>query len=206
MQSKFVFCDLDGTILDDRLRHYDCYEAIVNMYGGMPIPSDCYWHGKRTKMPKQTLLEKSKFLGTLEQYDQAWLDLIETERFLSREILKEGAAEKLLDISRDSSSLVLVTMRRDRALLIRQLEKLGILSYFDEVWTGSPMTMEKADFARRCESHNNVVIGDTEADREFAQAIGGKFIMVSDGLRDPSVLEADCYVDTFSSIQLTGNP
>ena len=59
----YVFCDLDGTLLEDKQRHYECYKAIVKKYGGNCIPLDEYWNDKRNKVKRTVLLEKTGFQG-----------------------------------------------------------------------------------------------------------------------------------------------
>ena len=60
---NYVFCDLDGTLLEDKQRHYECYKAIVKKYGGNCIPLDEYWNDKRNKVKRTVLLEKTGFQG-----------------------------------------------------------------------------------------------------------------------------------------------
>ena len=63
-----IFCDLDGTLLEDKKRHYECYKDIIIQYGGNPISKDEYWNGKRHKIRCDDLLKKSEFKESMELY------------------------------------------------------------------------------------------------------------------------------------------
>ncbi len=177
---NYVFCDLDGTLLEDQQRHYECYKAIVKKYGGNCIPPDEYWNDKRNKVKRTVLLEKTGFQGTYDDYLSEWLALIETPDFLKYETLKPDTLSFLEWLRDNSEHIVLTTQRRNRKNLLGQLEKLGISGYFEEVVSGD----NKTDILDGKYNKDSLVIGDTEADEETAKRLGCTFIAVTDGIRE----------------------
>ena len=188
----YVFCDLDGTLLEDKQRHYECYKAIVKKYGGICIPPDEYWNGKRDKVKRTVLLEKSGFQGTYDDYLSAWLALIETPEFLKYETLKPDTLSFLEWLRDNSEHIVLTTQRRKRNNLLSQLEKLGISGFFEEVASGD----HKTDILEGEYNKDSLVIGDTEADEETAKRLGCTFIAVTDGLREEKCFD-NCEIIRF---------
>ena len=177
---NYVFCDLDGTLLEDKQRHYECYKAIVKKYGGNCIPLDEYWNDKRNKVKRTVLLEKTGFQGTYDDYLSEWLAIIETPEFLKYESLKPDTLSFLDRLRDNSEHIVMTTQRRDRKSLLKQLEDLGISDYFEEILSGE----QKTDLLSAAYGKDSLVIGDTEADEETAKRLGCTFIAVTDGIRE----------------------
>ena len=197
----YVFCDLDGTLLEDKQRHYECYKAIVKKYGGNCIPPDEYWNGKRDKLKRTVLLEKSGFQGTYDDYLSEWLALIETPEFLKYETLKPDTLSFLEWLRDNSEHIVLTTQRRKRNNLLSQLEKLGISGFFEEVASGD----HKTDILEGEYNKDSLVIGDTEADEETAKRLGCTFIAVTSGLRNEKYLTADRIITGLKEIYESGD-
>ena len=198
---NYVFCDLDGTLLEDKFRHYECYKAIVKKYGGNCIPLDEYWNDKRNKVKRTVLLEKTGFQGTYDDYLSEWLALIETPEFLKYETLKPDTLSFLEWLGDNSEHIVLTTQRRNRENLLCQLENLGISGYFEEVVSGN----HKTDILDGKYNKDSLVIGDTEADEETAKRLGCTFIAVTSGLRNEKYLTADRKITGLKEIYESGN-
>ena len=198
---NYVFCDLDGTLLEDKQRHYECYKAIVKKYGGNCIPPDEYWNDKRNKVKRTVLLEKTGFQGTYDDYLSEWLALIETPEFLKYETLKPDTLSLLEWLGDNSEHIVLTTQRRNRENLLSQLEKLGISGFFEEVASGD----HKTDILDGKYNKDSLVIGDTEADEETAKRLGCTFIAVTSGLRNEKYLTADRKITGLKEIYESGN-
>lgn len=197
----YVFCDLDGTLLEDKQRHYECYKTIVKKYGGNCIPPDEYWNDKRDKVKRTVLLEKTGFQGTYDDYLSEWLALIETPEFLKYETLRPDTLSFLEWLRDNSEHIVLTTQRRNRKNLLGQLEKLGISGYFEEVVSGD----NKTDILDGKYNKASLVIGDTEADEETAKRLGCTFIAVTSGLRNGKYLAADRKITALKELYESGN-
>lgn len=196
-----VFCDLDGTILDDGLRHYNCYKDIVKKYGGKCIEFEEYWQDKRNRVKRTELLIKSNFGGTYEEYLNAWNEMIETEKYLKYEVPKLHAFETLQWLKDNSDHLILVTMRQRENTLLKQLTCLGIIDFFEIIKCINPIKGKKSDIISTKYNKRSIVIGDTEADKELAIASGCEFIAVTDGLRSKEFFGHEKYcINSFCEI------
>lgn len=172
----FVFCDLDGTILEDKMRHYMCYKDIVYQYGGTPINMDEYWNDKRNNVKLSVILEKSDFKERYKIYSNEWLQRIEQERYLKYEVLKPNIKRTIKYIKKSVKQFNLVTMRSNKYNLMKQLEYLQIREYFDSIYVGSSsLGYRKCDLVDSFYGKRALVIGDTEDDMEFANKIGSFF-------------------------------
>lgn len=199
-KAEIIYFDLDGTILDETMRHYRCYCDIVAKYGGKSISLDEYWKDKRNKQKRTILLEKTHFGGTYDDYLGEWLNRIEQMDYLIQETLKPGVIQFLKSQKKKKKKLILVTMRRCKENLMKQLNHLGLIDYFDEIVTGDPTKTKKEDLIEPSNEKKAIVIGDTEAEMKLAQKVSAKYIAVTTGLREPQYLEADFYVEQISEL------
>lgn len=85
---------------------------------------------------------------------------------------------------RKKHSLILITARRDRKLLIKQLKKLGLFKYFDEI-----INTEKQPKSKFIKYDNGVIIGDTEDDIEAGLSHNLKTFAVLSGARTKEQLK-----------------
>ncbi len=189
-----VICtDLDGTLLDDQQRHYRCYLAILERFGGVPISADQYWNEKRLGKNRKELLAESQFGGTYEDYMQYWKDWIEKDDFLLFETLKPGVIPALEILRSQTDRFLLVTMRQKKMQLLKQLRHLELDIFFDEIIAGNPFIKEKSSLVSFPSSSQCLVIGDTEADEALADQLNADFLAVTSGLRDPSFFQSPDY-------------
>lgn len=194
-----ILCDLDGTILEDKRRHYECYKDIISCYGGRCVSIEEYWEGKRNKESRKELLRKSEFKGTENQYLKMWGENIETEKYLAYEKMRPGMCDTLSFLKRCTRLLILVTMRKNQQNLERQLCELNIKDFFDAVYCGDAgIKKRKKDLKLENAGKGILVIGDTEDDMFLAKEMEGEFIAVTDGLRDRRYLDAQYYVENLN--------
>lgn len=189
-----VICaDLDGTLLDDKQRHYHCYLAIIEKYGGTPVSCDQYWDKKRHGKNRKELLKESHFGGTYEDYMRCWKDWIEDDAFLLYETIKPGAISALEMLRSKTDQFLLVTMRQKKTQLMKQLRRLELDKYFDQIIAGDPFAKEKSSLISFSPSTHCLVIGDTETDEALANHLNADFLAVISGLRDPSFFHSPDY-------------
>lgn len=212
-----IILDLDGPILDGKLRHYQCYSEILTESGFAPLTADEYWNMKRRKLDRHQQLAASGADGIYQQFLQSWLQRIEDKSYLALDRLQPGVLEKLQEWKSYGIGLILVTMRNKESNLRWQLGSVGLLPLLDKVVAVGTDGDEscKADAARpyveQSDRASILWIGDTEADINAARLLGIKVCVVGCGLRTmeyltslkPDFLVSDLKSVNFSKMRLT---
>lgn len=199
---NYIFCDLDGPILDGKWRHYNCYKDILAVFGGKAIPLREYWEMKRNKLSRNILLEKSAFEGSYEDYFSEWMNRIEQKKYLRFDRLKPQVKETLAKWRDYTEKLWLVTQRHDGGNLKWQLSELGIMGCFDDIVV--PPLLEKGAKYKMLKDicfSSAIFIGDTEEDMDAARQLKVNFVAVTTGLRNESFLKADYYAKEIKDIK-----
>ncbi|MBQ4068850.1 MAG: HAD hydrolase-like protein [Lachnospiraceae bacterium] len=191
----YIFLDLDGPILDGRLRHYNCYKDIIEEMGGTPLDIDVYWNNKRRGLNKRIVCEESGISGEYSEFIEKWKNRIEDIKYLKYDVLKPGCLEAIQTMKSVGKKVCLVTLRNNKENLFSQLKWLGIKEIFSEivVCAGSeinPKYLALNDYV----FDKAVLIGDTEIDIEAADMLKIEFIGIINGLRTKSIFEDKiCY-------------
>ncbi len=130
---RTLVLDLDGPILDGRLRHYACYRRILRAHGYAPIGLQDYWRMKRGRAGRREQLAASGAETLYEEFSRAWLEQIERPELLALDRLQDGVTTKLREWRDRGTRMILATMRRYPERLEEQLVSLGIRAFFDHV-------------------------------------------------------------------------
>lgn len=197
--------DLDGTLLDVREKYYRLHSRIANDLKYRPLRESAFWALKRQKCSLEELLpdwgESAR-----DEYHDFWQANIESPTYTRHDRLLPGAEEVLTTLLQ-SYSLVLITARRERPELRRQLLRLGMGRYFRYlIVTGdTPAMTTKAELARRWVVHQPsaplLLVGDTEEDIKCARVIGAAAIGVLTGLRNRKMLQTHCPDEIIDSVR-----
>ena len=192
-----VFLDLDGPLLDGKTRHYRCYQSILESFGLKPVDIDDYWESKRALVSRKELLFASGAQGIYEEYLAAWLNLIETPAMLALDKVQDGAIECLRAWKSQGAELLLVTMRKDKVALERQLESTGLRQFLDAVLVCDHAEGGEGKAHAVCNyfqtefiTDKSLWIGDTEADWVAAKTLGCPVVLLSNGLRNDAYLRS----------------
>lgn len=207
---SLVILDLDGPILDGKLRHYSCYSDILQEHGFDPMTIERYWELKRNRCDLHEQLMVSGAEGIHDQFLQLWLERIENRKYLKMDRQQPGALRRIRIWNSQGFRLVLATMRNNPENLHWQLRSFGILDLFDQILVvgGGHDGYKKAEAVQKQIEFNpssTVWIGDTEADVFAARQIGVRIIAVTCGLRVKSYLtslEPDCLMPDLQSVCL----
>lgn len=189
-----VILDLDGTILDGKLRHYTCYQRILSQTDYVPIDIDSYWQMKRERANLHQQLAMSGVEVITDEFKLLWLDLIEQPEMLRLDILQPGIVEHLRAWRNAQVRLVLATLRRFPKRLARQLSDLRLDGLFHRVVISNPnlgAAGKQQQVVERVANLNParcLWIGDTEVDIAAARALGCPVWAVTCGLRAESYL------------------
>lgn len=190
-----IFCDLDGTLLDVSDRNYSVYLELITKYNGKPLERDIYWDLKRKKTRWPELLPMSGVaVDQLQSFLDDFIQKIESLEYLKLDTLFPSSLQTLDKLS-EKYDCALVSLRRNEANLLKELEWLGIRGYFSKVLSGhseSDGYDKKIQLITSAIEYNNkgVVIGDTEADIVTGKELGFTTIAITSGVRDRHFLSA----------------
>lgn len=189
-----VFFDLDGTLLDVSERNYRVYCEVTEQFHGTPLAKDEYWELKRKKAKWPELLPFSKLDPSIEaEFLKVFIAKIEDPKYLELDILYPDTLNVLQEVS-SKCECRLVSLRRNEANLLEELDRLKIKDAFVEILSGhseSDGYDKKIDLIKsRLGSDKGVIIGDTEADIITGKNLGLTTIAVLSGIRDQKFLEA----------------
>jgi len=184
--------DLDGTLIDVRRRHYAAYVATTREMWITPLPAGTYWSRRLDGASNAGLLD-SAGEASQERFLRRWVELVESPAYLRLDTLVPGV-RRTLACFEQRCRLVLLTMRRERAALVDQLDDLGLHRFFSTVLCqgDAPQASAKIEVLRAAGLEvepGSVVIGDAEADVKTARALGLPSICVTTGLRSRRYLE-----------------
>ena len=119
---RTILLDLDGTLLEGKLRHYQCYSDILNTHGYKPMPINVYWEMKRFRRSRKEQLAVSGAESIYDIFLDEWLKQIEEPEYLVLDRVQDGVLIKLQEWLDDNMKIILVTMRNSRIHLLNQLK------------------------------------------------------------------------------------
>ena len=175
--------DLDGTLLDSRKRHQAVMDDVLRELNVELDTSDLLDFKSEGHNNKEWLRQKGIKEDLAELINKRWVELIEEEKYLDEDTLYPGVYECLSNLS-TKNSLYLVTARNNHENAERQITKLGIRGFFDEIAVVPSSKTTSEDKAQRLKAYNAVVFyGDTESDMKAAGIAGCDFKAVVNGFR-----------------------
>lgn len=197
----YLFLDLDGPVLDVSERYYSVYREFIEQHKLLLLDKQTFWNAKRKKTSIAELLDQPYDSSLVEYYHLHWKDRIETEASLAQDCL-QSEAQQTLKLLSDRYTLILVTLRKQRSLLIEQLKQLSVYNYFEKILSSASDTTPRWKIKQKLITSqfatNDIkgcyFIGDTEADLLAGKALGCQTIAITGGIRDASVL-AKCDPD-----------
>jgi Predicted phosphatases len=203
-----LYVDLDGTLIDVAARHYKAYSTIAHELGFAPLSFGRYWSLKRSAKTVAQILAESEAVNYINGFKRMWLRLIEQDQYLDSDTLLPGATMVLQKL-RIKHTLVLVTLRRSKSALIRQMERLQLTPHFDKIISAPPSGAHaqcKASLIRRNGATPvAVVVGDTEADILAGKTLGLISCAVTTGLRSVEFLtelKPDYIMDSIADVPI----
>ena len=185
---KRVFFDLDGTLIDAGDRLYSLFQFLVPQ---SKLTCGEYWDLKRRKNTHAMILANRFGYDEREirDFERRWLELIETEEYLSKDTVYSGVVEALNRLKR-KNVLYLATARQSVESTIAELKRLELFDFFNDVFVTEHKTTKEELIRRHVAppSPDDVFVGDTGKDVQTGKALGMKTIAVSNGFLDPEIL------------------
>ena len=190
------FWDFDGPILNVKSKYYSLYKDILIKYKCRPLPIKKYWELKRSKSSIENILLQSDAGYLSNQFKKAWLEKIETSKYLKLDKLQPGIIE-ILDSIETRYELVIVTLRKNKKQVIMQLEEFGLIDYFKDILTSDLDTIPRWHikynmikyYLRGIKYCNHTIIGDTETDINSGKHLNMRTIAFSSGIRNEDMLK-----------------
>ena len=183
---RAIAFDLDGTLLDIKLRDYAIYSDLLLQYGYLPLEREKYWNLRRSRYNIFSLLAMSNFVeeSLASDFLRKRQEMMEQLHYLEYDQLFPDVKVVLTGLKRNYS-IYLVTTRFNVANTEWQLKNIGLNEILDEVCIAGKdkyYTYGKID-------NLDFVVGDTENDIYAAQKLQVKAIGVTTGIRNRSFLQ-----------------
>lgn len=176
-----IFFDLDGTLIDARLRLYQLFQHLVPQSS---MSFDDYWDLKREQVDhKQILSEKFQFQrGEILTFENQWMNSIEEEDWLKYDQPFENITNLLQDLKDNNVSIYIITARQKRDRAIAQIEEFGWLSLIDVVLV-TEHKHQKVDLIKPYLDQNGInwMVGDTGKDIQAGKQLKMKTAAVDSG-------------------------
>jgi len=172
--------DLDGTLIDSRLRLYRLFQHLIPKSN---LTFKAYWELKQDKISNVTILA-SEFgfdEAAIARFVCNWMANIESPEMLALDTNLPGM-HGALDRLRKEAKLHVCSARQHRQLAIEQIDSMGLLPYFDSVMvTEQRLSKEELIASVTGLGPDDWVIGDTGKDIQVGQALGIKTCAVLSG-------------------------
>jgi len=204
-----IVFDLDGTLIDSRLRLYRLFQ---NLVPSSSLSYGTYWRFKKNKISNEQILI-SKFNYNqfqINDFVARWLQLIESPEYLALDCTFEGICTALTKL-KNFADLHVCTARQSRQPVLDQLEKFGLQPFFKNILvTESAYDKETLIAAHIYElSRNDWFIGDTGYDIQTGKRLNMSTCAVLTGFLNRSNLKKyhpDLITDSVISFSvLAGN-
>lgn len=173
-----IFFDMDGTLVDCRLRLYSLFVELT----GTDYSFEEYWDYKRRGYNQKKMLGLVDYQEAFDgEFKQKWLANVERDNLLKMDTLNDGTKEVVELLNGKGIKLYLVTNRQSIGALKEQLAYLGIERYFTKV-ISTQQKCSKAEAVKRCDDINvskAIFVGDSEEDMQAAKDLGIPGVLVS---------------------------
>jgi phosphoglycolate phosphatase-like HAD superfamily hydrolase len=159
------------------------------------VEYDQFWELKRKGFSTQKALHATG-VDEAAAHDIAtlWVDIVESDDACERDVLLPGVVDALSDLA-SYADIMLLSARRDSALLGRELDALGLLKFFTHWETVSPLSGVGSSKAERLAHHGACCyVGDTESDLSAAQKADIPFYLLCTGQRSREFFEQNAQI------------
>ena len=181
--------DLDGTLIDSRMRLYCLFQKLVPQCN---LSFDQYWNFKRNKISNATILSEHFGFDTvhINEFHSEWMGKIEAAEFLALD-QNFPAIFETLDRLKLQAKLYVCTARQSKKPAVDQLDRLGLLPYFEDIMV-TEQRLSKAELISRILDlgSEDWIIGDTGLDIQVGQSMGIRTCAVLTGFLSEVSLRA----------------
>lgn len=190
-ESVNIIFDLDGTLIDSSERLYQLFQKLVPE---SEFSNEDYWNMKRNRINHKRILEIYFPLIKFENFNDKWMELIEKDEYL---YLDKNYPDTIDVLDRLSSSynIVLLTARQLKSGLYRELERLGIKSYFNKIFVTEGRNTKEELLAKILETgmlkknREDLFVGDTGKDIIVGNHFGYRTVAITHGFMNRKNLQ-----------------
>lgn len=172
--------DLDGTLIDSRLRLFRLFQQLAP---SSKLTYESYWNLKQDKVSNEAILarEFGFDVADIERFIVDWMESIEAHEFLAFDTNFPGMHETLQRLNKQAR-LHVCTARQHRQPAIDQLDRLGLLEFFESVMvTEQNQSKEELIASVSGLGPQDWIIGDTGKEIKVGQSLGIKTCAVLSG-------------------------
>ncbi len=181
---KNIFFDLDGTLLDSSDRLYNLF---IDLIPECKLSKHEYWQLKRSKIDHKQIIEMYFKNHFFEEFNQEWLKLIESDKYLMFDKLYPDAVYLLQKLQK-FNNLYLVTARQSTEQLLFELRRFNIENYFTNILVTNHK-FSKKDLISPYYKSEDIFISDTGSDINIGCELGMRTIAVTYGFLSRESLE-----------------
>ncbi|HVT62936.1 MAG TPA: HAD hydrolase-like protein [Legionellaceae bacterium] len=181
--------DLDGTLIDSRLRLYTLFQHLVPT---SVFSYEAYWERKQNKISHQDILQNELNYSPekIQRFHKDWMALIETDDFLSLDKAFD-AIHVFLQGLLPFANLYVCTARQNRLAVHAQLEDLQLKHFFTDILVTEQIKTKEflIKNAIHTLSQKDWMIGDTGKDIQAGKMLKIRTCAVLSGfLNEKSLL------------------
>lgn len=185
-----IFFDLDGTLIDSRMR---LYKLFIDITGRKIIDFNTYWDLKRSMQDHSNILiNYLKYSGEqIKAFEEKWLSLIEDETYLNLNKPFSYTFDVLNKLKQLDCKLFVVSARQYRENTNRELLEHKLFHYFEKILITEAKKTKKEliqeTFIQL--NANDIIVGDTGLDINTGKELGIISIGVLSGFRNEDKLK-----------------
>jgi phosphoglycolate phosphatase len=183
-----VIFDLDGTLIDARMRLYRLFQQLVPE---SQLSLAQYWEMKRNGISNQEILATDFGFdaAATSSFVADWMALIEAPEFLALDELFPRVPEALA-LLQLQARLYVCTARQDRDAALGQLERLGLVEFFEQILVTEQRESKESLIRRDVAGlhHRDWILGDTGKDVQVGNALEINTCAVLSGFRNRTTL------------------
>ena len=177
--------DLDGTLIDARIRQAGVAAEVLAAVCGAELDQDAFWAAKRAGATTADALAALGFSSSVAaSVARGWAERMESDDWLARDRALPGVVDALGSL--DGSVLVVTARRRASGAEI-SLGAAGLEGLVDDVVVVEPVRAAEAKAGVLVQRDARAFVGDTTSDGEAARRAGVPFVAVDTGQRTAAV-------------------
>lgn len=184
-----IVFDLDGTLIDSRLRLYSLFQHLAP---DSPLNFEQYWAFKRGHVSNETILSTELGYGQdrIARFVAVWMNLIESPPYLALDGNFPGMHATLAGLQ-ERADLHVCTSRQKRQPVLDQLASLDLLPFFTQVLVTEQKHSKESLIAEHIPgvSTQDWLVGDTGKDIQIGKLLNMNTCAVLSGFSNGSNLQ-----------------